>query len=86
MAIDLFARGGLRILERIEGIGYRVWSRRPVITKWDVAGLTLGAVGRSWCRRFRFRRPASSPGAEINVTGAESASGAEAATMEETIG
>ena len=49
--IDLFARGGLRILERIEQIKYRVWERRPKVTKWDAARLLAGALWR------RFRRP-----------------------------
>ena len=37
--IELFARGGLKILERIERIGYRVWDTRPVVTKLDVLKL-----------------------------------------------
>lgn len=45
--IDLFARGGLKILDRIEAIEYRVWDRRPVVTKWDVAKLFLGCLGRA---------------------------------------
>lgn len=39
--IELFARGGLKILERIEAIGYRVWDRRPEVTKRDAAALFL---------------------------------------------
>ncbi|MEX0701419.1 MAG: squalene synthase HpnC [Planctomycetales bacterium] len=58
--IDLFARGGLKILERIERTGYAVWDRRPVVTKRDVAGLfvmsALRALGRAarprWSRRW----------------------------------
>jgi squalene synthase HpnC len=46
--IDLFARGGLKILDRIEQIGYRVWEQRPVVTKRDAAGLLAGSL----CRRF----------------------------------
>jgi squalene synthase HpnC len=46
--IDLFAHGGLTILDRIEAIGYRVWDQRPVVTKWDAMRLLLGAV----CRRI----------------------------------
>jgi squalene synthase HpnC len=44
--IDLFARGGLRILERIEQIGYRVWETRPKVTKWDAVRLLCGAMWR----------------------------------------
>lgn len=31
--VDLFARGGLLILDAIERSGYRVWEQRPVVTK-----------------------------------------------------
>jgi squalene synthase HpnC len=54
--IELFARGGLCLLERIGRIGYRVWDRRPQVTKGDVArlfaGCTLRAVGRGTKRSF----------------------------------
>jgi squalene synthase HpnC len=49
--IDLFARGGLKILDRIEAIGYRVWETRPKVTKLDVAGLVVGALWRKLFRR-----------------------------------
>ncbi|MBC8114328.1 MAG: squalene synthase HpnC [Candidatus Saccharimonas sp.] len=50
--IDLFARGGLRILERIEAIGYRVWETRPKVTKWDAIRLLGGSLWRRlWSRR-----------------------------------
>jgi squalene synthase HpnC len=49
--IDLFARGGLRILERIERIHYRVWETRPKVTKWDAVGLLCGAILRKFLRR-----------------------------------
>ena len=60
--IELFARGGLRILERIERIGYRVWDTRPVVTKRDFAGLFVCGVWRALRRRItrrgsRSRRP-----------------------------
>lgn len=44
--IDLFARGGLRILERIEAIGFRVWETRPKVTKWDALQLLAGSIWR----------------------------------------
>ena len=53
--IDLFARGGLRILERIESVGYRVWETRPKVTKFDAIGLVLGAL----CRKLFRSRPKS---------------------------
>lgn len=49
--IDLFAQGGLRILQRIERIGYRVWETRPKVTKWDALGLLGGALWRRCWRR-----------------------------------
>jgi len=51
--IDLFARGGLKILDRTEGIGYRVWEQRPKVTKWDAAGLLCGAICRAGWRKIR---------------------------------
>jgi squalene synthase HpnC len=50
--IELFARGGERILDRIAAIGYRVWDIRPVVTKRDVASLFLGSVWRGIRRRL----------------------------------
>jgi phytoene/squalene synthetase len=49
--IELFARGGERILDRIAGIGYRVWHKRPVVTKGDVATLFAGCVKRAILRK-----------------------------------
>jgi squalene synthase HpnC len=45
--IDLFAQGGLRILDRIRAIGYRVWDTRPTVTKRDGVGLLLGSILRA---------------------------------------
>lgn len=50
--IELFAQGGLKILERIEGIGYRVWEKRPKVTKVDAFKLLLGCLLRSAKRRL----------------------------------
>jgi phytoene/squalene synthetase len=44
--IELFARGGLCVLDRIAGVGYRVWDERPVVGKRDVAALLLGCLVR----------------------------------------
>jgi squalene synthase HpnC len=50
--IELFARGGERILDRIAGIGYRVWDQRPVVTKGDVLRLFAGCLWRGVRRRI----------------------------------
>lgn len=50
--IELFVRGGLKILERIEGIGYRVWETRPVVTKLDAFNLLFGCLLRNAKRRL----------------------------------
>ena len=44
--LELFSRGGLRVLDKIEQQGYDVLSRRPVISKLERVGLLLGAVAR----------------------------------------
>jgi squalene synthase HpnC len=59
MDIDLFAHGGLKILDRIERIGYRVWETRPVVSKFDVLGLVLAALLRGVQRRTFPRRTAA---------------------------
>ncbi len=53
--IELFARGGERILDRIAGIGYRVWHKRPVVTKSEVARLFAGCVQRAILRKLRWQ-------------------------------
>jgi squalene synthase HpnC len=42
--IDLFSRGGLAILDRIEAQGFDVWSRRPEVGKLAKVGLLLRAM------------------------------------------
>ena len=54
--IELFARGGERILDRIAAIEYRVWVHRPVVSKKDVVGLFLGCLGRALVRNWRRRK------------------------------
>src|SRR5262249_2322827 len=44
--IELFARGGLAILRKIEQIGYNVWRKRPVLRKWEKGTLLTGALWR----------------------------------------
>jgi squalene synthase HpnC len=41
--IELFVRGGLAILSKIEHLGYNVWQSRPVLTRWEKLGL-VGSV------------------------------------------
>jgi squalene synthase HpnC len=49
--IELFIRGGLAILRKIEEQGYNVWQARPALTKWDklslVGGVLLGKLKAS---------------------------------------
>ncbi len=42
--IELFVRGGLGILRKIDRAGYNVWARRPVLSKWEKAALLGGAL------------------------------------------
>ncbi|GAB4140607.1 MAG: squalene synthase HpnC [Planctomycetaceae bacterium] len=44
--IELFSRGGLRILDRIESIGYRVLESRPVLRKRDMIWLVASCLFR----------------------------------------
>jgi squalene synthase HpnC len=44
--IELFIRGGLSILDKIEAIDYNVWHQRPVLKKWDKAALLGGVLWR----------------------------------------
>lgn len=54
--IDLFARGGLRILDRIEAIGFRVLEQRPTVTKRDAGQLLIAALFRRLARAVTFRQ------------------------------
>jgi squalene synthase HpnC len=44
--LELFSRGGMRILDKIEQQGYDVLSRRPKISKPERVGMLLGAILR----------------------------------------
>jgi squalene synthase HpnC len=46
--VELFARGGLAILRKIEEQGYNVWQRRPRLNKFDKARLMIGVLARRW--------------------------------------
>ncbi len=58
--IELFAQGGLLILREIERIEYRVWERRPVVTKRALAGVALLCLWRRATRLFSRRASTSS--------------------------
>jgi squalene synthase HpnC len=49
--IDLFSRGGLRVLDKIAEQNYDVLSRRPAISKTERAWLLLGSLARVALRR-----------------------------------
>jgi squalene synthase HpnC len=46
--IELFIRGGLAVLRKIERCRYNVWSARPALAKWEKAAL----VGATFMRRL----------------------------------
>jgi len=50
--IELFARGGLCILDRIELIGYRVLDTRPVVTKFDALRMLASCLFRAGHRKL----------------------------------
>lgn len=49
--LDLFNRGGSLVLDKIERQGYDVLRRRPAISRWERAALTMGALARAAVRR-----------------------------------
>ena len=51
--IELFVRGGLAILRKIELVGYDVWKTRPALTKWEKLLLMGGAVSQRVWRTLR---------------------------------
>jgi squalene synthase HpnC len=54
--VDLFSRGGLAILDRIEGRGFDVLSARPALTKWTKVRLLGHALVGLGLARLRGRR------------------------------
>ncbi len=64
VAIDLFGEGGLKICDRIETVGFRVWEQRPVVTKLDAIGLLVKCLSRAMFRPF-LNRTAALPIAEV---------------------
>jgi squalene synthase HpnC len=54
--LDLFSRGGLKVLEKIEHQDYNVLGARPAISKIERVGLLLGALSRrAFVRRYTAR-------------------------------
>ncbi|QEH37208.1 All-trans-phytoene synthase [Aquisphaera giovannonii] len=68
--VDLFSRGGLAILDRIEARGYDVLSSRPALSKLTKAGLLARAVvSLTLARRGRRAARAASPPVEMAPAG-----------------
>jgi len=44
--LELFSRGGMKILEKIERQGYDVLTKRPTIGKWERGGMVLSLLAR----------------------------------------
>jgi phytoene/squalene synthetase len=42
--LDLFSRGGMRVLEKIEQQNYNVLARRPAISKFERVQLLVGSL------------------------------------------
>ena len=71
--VELFTRGGLAILDRIEAQGFDVWSRRPEVGKGAKFGLlTRAALSRAF--RRRAGRGADQPAHAIVGSAAEARS------------
>lgn len=46
LSVDLFARGGLAILDKVAAQDFDVWTRRPALSKLEKGGLMLKALAR----------------------------------------
>jgi squalene synthase HpnC len=73
--IDLFSRGGLAILDRIEAQGFDVLSSRPALTRWDKFALFWRSINDKLLlrltnlrRRQRVDRPAAPPASRSEPT------------------
>lgn len=56
--LELFSRGGLKVLEKIEQQDYDVLRARPAVSKIERVGLLLGALGRRAFSRQTLARAA----------------------------
>jgi squalene synthase HpnC len=50
--IELFIRGGLGILRKIEKVNYDVWTKRPELAKWEKVALLGGVLWNRVQRSF----------------------------------
>jgi squalene synthase HpnC len=48
--IELFARGGLAILDKIEEVGFDVWRTRPALSRREKIGVLARTLWRRWQR------------------------------------
>jgi squalene synthase HpnC len=55
--VDLFSRGGLAILDRIEARGFDVLTARPALSRWTKARLLARAAAAMTMARLRDRLP-----------------------------
>jgi squalene synthase HpnC len=55
--VDLFSRGGLAILDRIEAQGFDVLTTRPALTRWTKARLLGRAIAALTMARLRDKLP-----------------------------
>jgi len=53
--LELFSRGGMCVLDKIEQQGYDVFSRRPKISKADRVSLLIGTLARVALDRVAFK-------------------------------
>jgi squalene synthase HpnC len=44
--LELFSRGGMKVLDKIRGQGYNVLKQRPAISKWERVGILLNCLPR----------------------------------------
>lgn len=71
VVIELFGEGGLHICDQIEAIGYRVWERRPVVSKWGVIVKLIKCLTRGLIRQWpsgRSRKIACIEGQQTQAT------------------
>ncbi len=60
--VELFIRGGLAVLRKIERVGYNVWQTRPALGKWEKCALLARALwGRVRGNWPRCRFPPDGP-------------------------
>jgi squalene synthase HpnC/squalene synthase HpnD len=69
--IELFSRGGIAILNAIEGSGYNTLSRRPSLSKWTKATIVARALGtRALARKAGGRTESLSADDSLSNLGA----------------